>query len=648
MVDPKQRSIDPAAQQMIQRAADEQIDLAWDRYEAMQPQCGFGQLGICCRNCHMGPCRIDPFGNGPQRGVCGATADVIAARNLIRMVAAGAAAHSDHGRDIAHVFLQAARNPDSDYELKDRDKLLALAEEYDIEVDSRPLEEVAIELGEKALSEFGQQDGELVMSHRAPEARIQRWRETGLMPRGIDREIVQIMHQTHIGVDADYRNILKQGLRAALSDGWGGSMIATDLQDILFGSPEPVRSKINLGVLKEDKVNIVVHGHEPALSEMIVEAARDPELLKRAEEVGATGINLAGMCCTGLEILMRKGVPAAGSFLHQELAIMTGAVDLMIVDVQCIMPAVAELADCWHTKVITTSPKAKMPGVEHIEFDEHHAYEVAKRIIRLGVENFANRQPQRVQIPEEETELVGGFTAEYVYTLLGGRFRPSYRPLNDAIISGRIRGVAGVVGCENPELPQGSCHVGIAKELIKNDVLVLAGGCSALSDARAGLMVPEAAFKYAGKGLREVCETVGMPPVLNVGSCVDNTRILIACCEVLKEGGLGQDISDLPVAGAAPEWMSEKAISIGYYVVGSGIYTVFGTPQPVMGAPAVRDFITGEGIEQLVGARFDFEPDPIKAAHLMIEHINRKREELRLGPMMYESEAQEPEPVAAS
>ncbi len=648
MVDPKQRSIDPAAQQMIQRAADEQIDLAWDRYEAMQPQCGFGQLGICCRNCHMGPCRIDPFGNGPQRGVCGATADVIAARNLIRMVAAGAAAHSDHGRDIAHVFLQAACNPDSDYELKDQDKLLALAEEYDIEVDSRPIQEVAVELGEKALAEFGQQDGELVMSHRAPEARIQRWRETGLMPRGIDREIVQIMHQTHIGVDADYRNILKQGLRAALSDGWGGSMIATDLQDILFGSPEPVRSKINLGVLKEDKVNIVVHGHEPALSEMIVEAARDPELLKRAEEVGATGINLAGMCCTGLEILMRKGVPAAGSFLHQELAIMTGAVDLMIVDVQCIMPAVAELADCWHTKVITTSPKAKMPGVEHIEFDEHHAYEVAKRIIRLGVENFANRQPQRVQIPEEETELVGGFTAEYVYTLLGGRFRPSYRPLNDAIISGRIRGVAGVVGCENPELPQGSCHVGIAKELIKNDVLVLAGGCSALSDARAGLMVPEAAFKYAGKGLREVCETVGMPPVLNVGSCVDNTRILIACCEVLKEGGLGQDISDLPVAGAAPEWMSEKAISIGYYVVGSGIYTVFGTPQPVMGAPAVRDFITGEGIEQLVGARFDFEPDPIKAAHLMIEHINRKREELRLGPMMYESEAQEPEPVAAS
>ncbi len=314
------RSIDPAAQQMIKRAEDESIELVWDRYEAMQPQCGFGELGICCRNCHMGPCRIDPFGKGPQRGICGASADVIVARNLIRMIAAGAAAHSDHGRDVAHVFLDAVRNPDSDYELKDQDKLLILAEEYDIEVDSRPLKEVAIELGEKVLAEFGQQDGELVMSHRAPEARIERWRDTDLMPRGIDREIVQIMHQTHIGVDADYRNILKQGLRAALSDGWGGSMIATDLQDILFGSPQPVRSKINLGVLKEDKVNILVHGHEPALSEMIVEAARDPELIERAKELGATGINLAGMCCTGLEILMRQGVAAAGSFLHQELA----------------------------------------------------------------------------------------------------------------------------------------------------------------------------------------------------------------------------------------------------------------------------------------------------------------------------------------
>ncbi len=361
-----------------------------------------------------------------------------------------------------------------------------------MKTDGKSVHQIAEAVAEKALAEFGQQEGELRFPLRAPASRVKLWREQGIMPRGIDREIVQIMHQTHMGVDADYRNILKQGLRCALSDGWGGSMIATDLQDVLFGSPEPIRSKTNLGVLKEDHVNIVVHGHEPALSEMIVEAARDSELVARAKELGAAGINLAGQCCTGNELLMRQGVPSAGSFLHQELAIMTGATDAMVVDVQCIMPALADLSERFHTKLLTTSYKAKMPGVQHLQFHEDHALEIAKEIVAVGVENFANRDGQRVQIPDEEMDLIAGFTAEYVYTLLGGRFRPSYRPLNDAIMAGRLRGVAGVVGCENPQIPQGYGHIEMAKELIKNDVLVAVTGCSALADARAGLLRPPA------------------------------------------------------------------------------------------------------------------------------------------------------------
>jgi len=634
MIDASERSVDKAAQEMINRAQEDDIGLAWDRYEAMQPQCGFGQLGICCRICHMGPCRIDPFGEGPQQGVCGVDANAIAARNVVRMIAAGAAAHSDHGRDVATVLLEAARNPDSGYEIRGTDKLMVIAEEYGLDTEGKSVNEIAEAVALKALSEFGQQEGEVQFALRAPEARVKLWREQGIMPRGVDREIVQIMHQTHMGVDADYKNILKQGLRAALADGWGGSMIATDLQDILFGSPEPIRSKTNLGVLEQDQVNIVVHGHEPALSEMIVEAARDPELLKRAEELGAAGINLAGQCCTANELLMREGIPSAGSFLHQELAIMTGAVDAMVVDVQCIMPGLADLSERFHTKLLTTSPKAKMPGVEHMEFHEDRALEIAKEIVSVGVENFANRDGQRVQIPDETMDLIAGFTAEYVNTLLGGRFRPSYRPLNNAIIEGRIRGVAGVVGCENPEIPQGYGHVEMAKELIKNDVLVLVTGCSALADARAGLLRPEAALELAGEGLSEVCVAIGMPPVLHVGSCVDNSRILVACANLVAEGGLGEDISDLPVAGAAPEWMSEKAMSIGYYVVASGVYTVFGTPQNVLGAPELHNLVTDE-LEQMVGARFDFEADPIKAAHMIIEHMDRKRKALRLEPMMY-------------
>jgi carbon-monoxide dehydrogenase catalytic subunit len=589
----------------------------------------------------MGPCRIDPFGTGPREGVCGATAQTIVARNLARKIAAGCSAHSDHGRTVAEALLLAAENPASGYKIKDEKKLRKVAEELGVAQEGKAVAAVAKGVAEACLNEFGKVHGELVMAQRAPEPRKARWRELGIMPGAIDREVVRLLHQTNMGVDADPMNLLLSGMRCALADGWGGSMIATDLQDIIFGSPEPVRSKTNLGVLKPGKVNVIVHGHEPVLSDMLVEASRDAEILAKAKEVGAEGIQLAGVCCTGNEILMRRGVPSAGSFLHQELALLTGAVEAMVVDVQCCMPGLPRLAEHYHTQLITTSPKAKMPGVRHIQFEESRAYEVAKEILTAAIEAFPKRDAARVNIPKQEVDLVAGFTAEYVHTLLGGRFRPSYRPLNDAIISGRIRGVAGVVGCENPHFTQGKGHVDMMKELIRNDVLVVSSGCSALAAAREGLLTPEAARIHAGRGLAEVCEAVGMPPILHVGSCVDNSRILIACCEILKEGGLGNDISDLPAAGAAPEWMSEKAITIGFYVVASGIYTVFGEPQPVMGSPEVRDLMCRQ-FEEMVGGRYDFEADPIRAAHMMIEHMNQKRAALKLQPMMYEGEAQEP------
>ncbi len=627
----QKKSIDPASLAMLKKAEEDNLETAWDRLEAMQPQCKFGLNGVCCRICNMGPCRIVP--KRTDAGVCGADADTIAARNLIRMIAAGAAAHSDHGRDVAHALLLAATDENSDYEVKDPYKLRDVAYDYGIELDGKEDRELAKEVAEKALAEFGQQEGELKMAHRAPKARVQLWREQGVMPRGIDREIVEIMHRTHMGVDTDYKNIIKQGVRCALSDGWGGSMIATDLQDILFGTPAPLQATCNLGVLEEDKVNIVVHGHEPVLSEVVVVAAGDPELIELAEEKGASGINIAGMCCTANEILMRHGIPTAGNFLQQELAMMTGAADLMMVDVQCIMPALSNLVKRFHTKLVTTSPKAKFPGVEHIEFEEERALEIAKELVRKGIENFTNRD-KKPFIPDETMDLIGGFTAESTFNFLGGTYRATYRPLNDAIIDGRLRGAAGVVGCNNPKITHDFGHVEMAKELIKNDVLVVTGGCSAIADAKAGLMKPEAAFEYAGEGLQEICEAVGLPPVLHLGSCVDNSRILTTLTNIVNEGGLGNDISDLPVAGAAPEWMSEKAVSIGFYFVSSGVFTVLGKPFPILGSDKVTNLITEE-LEETVGGKFAFEEDPIKAAHLMIEHIEKKREALKLKPLMY-------------
>jgi len=616
------KTVDEAVSRLLEKAQKDQAVTAWDRMASLGRPCRFGQQGICCRICSMGPCRV----GGDRRGVCGATAETVAARNFVRMIAGGAAAHSDHGRAVAEAFLAVAKGELPGYEITDVQKLFQLALDFGIEIGGRSIEEIAKEVGEKALAEFGRQEGELLFVKRAPLKRQEIWRQQGVTPRGIDREIVEIMHRTHMGVDMEYQNLIRQGTRAALADGWGGSMMATELQDILFGSPVPVAGKVNLGVLSKDEVNVIVHGHEPLLSEMVVIATRDPELLELAKSKGAKGINIAGICCTANEILMRHGIPLAGNMLQQEVAIVTGAVDAMVVDVQCIMASLPEIARCYHTKIITTSPRAKIPGATHMEFSEENALKQAKDVVRLAIENFPNRRGE-VFIPDRSIDIVAGFSHETINYLLGGIFRASYKPLNDNIIGGRIRGIAGVVGCNNVRVTHDESHLAMVKELIKHDVIVLQTGCSAIACAKAGLMTPEAAMEHAGSGLAEVCEAVGIPPVLHMGSCVDNSRILMAATAVVKEGGLGDDISDLPAAGAAPEWMSEKAVSIGHYFVASGVFTVFGVTWPTLGSEKLTKYLF-EGLEENLKGKWAFEPDPIKAAHLMIDHIDKKRKNL--------------------
>jgi carbon-monoxide dehydrogenase catalytic subunit len=614
------KTICPATEEILKIAKEIGIETAWDRFESQQPQCGFGLLGICCRNCNMGPCRIDPFGEGPTLGVCGANSDIIVARNLLRMIAAGAAAHSDHGRDIAHTLLLTAEGKGGGYQIKDVEKLKVLAAEYEIEIEGRTKEEIAKDLAQSVYDEFGKQEGPIQFTNRAPKKRVELWKNLGINPRGIDREIVECMHRTHMGVDNDYVNIILHGLKTSISDGWGGSMIATELSDVLFGTPKPVWSEANLGVLEPNQVNIIVHGHEPTLSEMIVEASKDKEILDLSKKFGAEGINIAGICCTGNEVLMRHGIRLAGNFLQQELAITTGAIEAMIVDVQCIMPSLTTVASCFHTKIISTSPKAKFPDATHIEFHEDRAYEIAKEIVKIAVDNFKNRDVNKVKIPDKKMKLMAGFSVEAIVSALGG----SLNPLLDAVKSGAIKGIAAIVGCNNPKVKHDYSHVNLTKELIKNNILVVETGCAAIANAKEGLLLPEAA-EYAGNGLKEVCKSLGIPPVLHMGSCVDISRILVACAAIAN--ALEVDISDLPVAGAAPEWMSEKAVSIGAYVVSSGIYTVLGTIPPVLGSKNVTSLLT-EGAEGVVGGKFAVETDPFKAAELIINHIEKKRKSL--------------------
>jgi carbon-monoxide dehydrogenase catalytic subunit len=616
----EERALDKTDQEIIEKAVEDGIETAWDRLADQQPQCGFGQLGVCCNRCSMGPCRIEPFGKKPTRGVCGANADLIVARNVLDDLSTGAAAHSDHGREVLEVLLDTAEGKAQGYQILDEVKLHAVAKEYGIKIDKGKKEEIAGDLARAMLEEYGTLKNRIQMAERAPQKTKDIWKKTGIVPRGVDREIVESMHRIHMGVGADYTNILLHAMRTSLSDGWGGSMMATEGSDILFGTPTPLRTWANLGTLQKDKVNIVLHGHNPILSEMIVKAAEDQKLKKHATEKGAKGINLVGMCCTGNELLMRHGIPIAGTFLDQELAIATGSVEVMVIDYQCIFPSIAQTAGCYHTKVVTTSAKSKVPGATYKEFKPETALDTAKEIVMLAIDNFPNRNPNRVRIPAQPIEMMAGFSEEAIRKALGG----TYKPLIDAIVAGKIKGVVGIVGCNNPKIKQDYGHITLGKELIKRNILVVETGCAAIASGKAGLLVPEAA-DLAGDGLKLVCNALGIPPVLHMGSCVDCSRILVLAANVAKELGVG--IGDLPLGGAAPEWYSQKAISIGTYFVSSGVYTVLGIPPKIFGSQNVTNLLAVQ-LKDVVNASFAVEPDPVKAADLLEAEINRKRKAL--------------------
>jgi len=627
---PEELSIDPAAQQMLIRADQLGIGTAFTRASDMVP-CNIGGAGMCCKLCGMGPCRLTKEG---QTGVCGATLDTIQARNFIRAIAAGAAAHSDHGRDMAFTLKAVANGQTEGYVIRDVAKLRNVAAEYNIPIEGRSPQEIANDLADLYIAQFGQQKGRVAPTIRAPKKRQKLWEERRVMPRGVDREVVEALHRTHIGDDQDAEHILEHAVRTALADGWGGSLMATDVSDILFGTPAPILGQANLGVLKDDMVNVVVHGHEPTLSEMIVAASQDPEIIAYARKAGAQGINLSGICCTANEILMRQGIPAAGNFLQQELAILTGAVEAMVVDVQCIMQALVQLAGNFHTKIITTSPKVRIKGAMHIEFDEHKALTIAKQILREAIDNYQNRG--ETHIPDVREDLIPGFSHEYINYMLGGSYRASFRPLNDAIMAGRIRGVAAIVGCNNPRSQHDYLHTHVTKELLRQDVLVVETGCGAIASAKMGLLLGEAGLEQVGPGLREICETVGIPPVLHMGSCVDNSRILTVLTQMVEDGGLGDDIDQIPAVGLAPEWMSEKALSIGTYCVASGVYVIFGGSSPISGMPdrvddsdRVLRYIS-EGWEKLYGGKMEFVADPDEMIRRTLAHIDKKRAALNL------------------
>ncbi len=596
---------------------------AWQYRAAKQtPHCKFGEQGVCCRICAMGPCRITPKA---PRGICGCDVHGIVGRNYLKFTAGGAATHSDHGREICHTLYCA--KPEGPYKVKDPEKLIRIAKEWGVETEGKDIYDLAHEMAYLGMNEYGKVFGTQNFLKRAPQHTQEIWEREEIAPRAIDREVSCSLHMSHMGCSSLPEALIRQSLRAGLSDGWGGSMAGTEFSDVLFGTPKPIETEANLGVMVAENVNIVVHGHDPSLSEMICEYADDPEMIAYAKEMGAKGITVSGVCCTSNEVAMRRGIPMAGNFLQQENVVLTGACEAIVVDVQCIFPALGPLSKCFHTKFVTTSPIAQMPDADYIRFNAETAGENAKAIVKMAIENFKNRKPELVHIPDMKQKATVGYSVEAIVKTLDGVANSQVdemgttKPLLECITSGVIRGAVAMVGCNNPKVRPDTAHIELMKKMIANDIIIIASGCSAQAAARAGLMDKEAK-ELCGAGLKRVCELADIPPVLHMGSCVDISRMMILAAELAKDSGL--NISQLPVVGCAPEWMSEKAVSIGNYVVATGIDTFLGVDPYVSGSDQIAQLLT-EGVRDWVEAAYTVEKDIDKLGDAMITRIEEKR-----------------------
>ncbi|NMD33525.1 MAG: anaerobic carbon-monoxide dehydrogenase catalytic subunit [Firmicutes bacterium] len=627
------RTVDPAALEVLERN-DGQIETAYDRYVQMQPQCNFGRTGVCCRICLQGPCRIT---KKASKGICGAHDYTIVARNLIRAINGGAGAHADHGRHIIYTLIEMLEGRTLDYNIEDPAKLRRVAQNIGLTVEGKEERELLKEVLEVAMSDFTKISDEPCrwLEATVTEGRMKKFTDCNIQPRSVHTTISETMGQTHMGVDADPVNLIFQGLKTALAD-YIGMHIATDLSDILFGTPKPVTSEANFGVIDPEMVNIVLHGHNPLLSEMVVRAAR--EMKAEAEAVGAKGIKCMGVCCTGNEVLMRQGVPLLTNFLSQELPIMTGAIDAMVVDVQCIMPGIRAVAECYHTRIITTLSHSKIPGSYHVEFTEDQAMEKAREIINLALEAYKERIPDRIDIPQMKHKVTAGFSTEAVLDIFAA-VNPDnpIKVLTDAIDAGQLRGVVLLAGCNNLRVLHDQSHAAVIKGLAANDVFMVATGCVAGTAAKLGLMNDEAVEKYAGEGLKAFIHKLDeanagklndkLPLVFHMGSCVDNSRAYDLNTLMANEWGI--DTPKVPYAASAPEAMSEKAVSIGSWCVTLGMPTHVGVTPEITGS-ALVDGVVLQIAHDVYGGYFIWEEDPEKSVDVILAALDERTWKLRV------------------
>jgi carbon-monoxide dehydrogenase catalytic subunit len=613
---------DPAVKEMLIHLEKSGCETCFDRFDSQKPHCSFGIAGVCCKNCNMGPCKVT---KKSPRGVCGADADLIVARNLLRWAAAGVAAHGARGREVM-LALKASAEGTLNIPLAGTEKIRKSAAQLGIDINGKSIEEIASELADVLLEDLSRTvPGKHKTLHSfATKERIEVWKELDILPIGAYHEVFEALHRTSTGTDGDWQNVMKQLLRCGLAFAWTSVLGSSIAMDSLFGIPERSTVRANLGALKEGFVNIAVHGHSPLLVSEIVKQGRSEEFISLAKEKGALGIQFYGICCSGLSAMYRYGgvIPLSNA-IGAELVLGTGALDLWVADVQDVFPSIMDVAKCFKTVVVTTSDSARLPGAEHYGYDHHHSNlgeteTLARKIIERAIESFEARRDVPVFIPQYEVDAEIGFSLEYAANRFG-----SIGEIANALKEGKIAGVVNLVGCNNPRVLYEKAVADVAQKLIENNILVLTNGCASFPLLKLGFCNASALTK-AGKEIREFLEP-DIPPVWHMGECLDNARAS-ALFRALADA-LGKDIKDMPFAFASPEWSNEKGLgaALGFRLLGINSYhSVY---PPVQGSQNVMKYLF-EDTQETLGSVMVVEVDPNKLAERMISDIKDKRKAL--------------------
>lgn len=600
-------------------------DTSHHRMVNQENKCGYGLEGVCCRLCSNGPCRLSP---ARPKGVCGADADTIAARNFLRQVAAGSGCyvHVVENAAMELADISAKRAPLKGEKALDRLAAMLGITGYSRWEKAGKIAEMVLEDIRRPVSERAR----LVEKIGYPK-RVKKWDELGILPGGAKDEVFNAVVKTSTNLNSDPVNMLLHCLRLGISTGIYGLVLTNMLNDIIMGEAEIGFEPVGLGTIDPGYINIMITGHQHAFFGDLEEYLVSPEATKAAEQAGAKGFRIVGCTCVGQDFQLRKAAGTgvfcghAGNNYTSEAVLMTGCVDLVVSEFNCTLPGIEPVCERMGIPQICLDDVAKKANADYIRYTYKARKDISSLIAGRAIESYSNRSGTRENPMRDHgyPDAITGVTEVTLKEFLGG----SYGPLIELMKQGKIKGIAGVVGCSNLRAKGHDVFtVELAKELIAKDIIVLSAGCTCGGLENCGLMSPAAA-ELAGPGLKEVCQSLGIPPVLNFGPCLAIGRMEAVAGEIAAE--LGIDIPQLPVVISAPQWLEEQALADGAFALSLGFTLHLGLPPFVTGSPVILDVLT-EQMKSLTGGQLIVDTDIKSSADRLEQVIMDKRAGLGL------------------